>query len=282
MEELSLKKCCGSAAELERYLSVKAQTHNYYKTYSTSDRIRSWMDTDCFYLDDGSRWNDVHDRTTFNREENDVRRFGRCFSFSRSESVAMWMLYGGMEKKGAMVEFTESAMRELVEKISYVELGTWVEGAFRSAVTLQREDFDLILKDILYADTHDVNTVYIRRSEESCKDASPEVISQLRDCVKSVAWSYENECRLILTVKKDVLPAGQKITSVRVPLNGLLKDGKRVRIFCSPNFRGEKPFRTSRITGEVDWDLCSGCKGPSDDKNVTHSENTENSVPATV
>ena len=66
MEDMDLKNSCSSANDLNRYLSAKAQNHTYYKTYTTADRVRSWIDSDCFYLDDGSRWNDIHDRETFN------------------------------------------------------------------------------------------------------------------------------------------------------------------------------------------------------------------------
>lgn len=278
MEDMDLKNSCSSANDLDRYLSAKAQNHTYYKTYTTADRVRSWMDSDCFYLDDGSRWNDIHDRETFNSQQSSVKRFGRCFSFSRSESVAMWMLYGGMKKKGTMLEFTKSAMKDLIKNTSFVELGNWVDGVFIKAMTLQQGQFDLTLKDILYADHHDSNATYIRRSTESYKDASPAVVKQLQHCVKSVAWSYENECRLILTVSKNLLPEVQAVTSVRVPLAGLLKDTDRVRIYCSPNFKGEKPYRTSKISDEVDWDLCYGCKGPSE----SDTSNDNITVPAIV
>lgn len=261
MGDRKLKNVCYSTQSLEMYLSEKARTHKCYKTYTVSDRIQSWIDSDCFYLDDGSRWNDIHDRETFNYPQNNIKCFGRCFSFSTSESVAMWMLYGGTQKDGAMLEFSQKAMSDLIKDTAHVELGRWVDNNFVSEITLQKGQFDLTLQDILYVGELDAASAYIRRSDESCKDAPASVIRQLSQCVKSVAWSYENECRLILTVNKDLLPQGSAITSVRVPLNGLLNTDK-VRIYCSPNFRGKKVYRTSKLSGEIDWDLCYRCTGP--------------------
>lgn len=259
MGERNIKNVCDTVQNLEMYLATKAQNHNCYKTYTVSNRIQSWIEADCFYLDDGSRWNDIHDRETFNHTQSNVKRFGRCFSFSKSESVAMWMLYGGMQKKGAMLEFTKKGMSELLRNTTHVELGNWVNNKFVNVITLQNDQFDLTLKDILYTGDLTSDTMYIRRSDESNKEAPIDIIRQLQYCVKSVAWSYENECRLILTVDRRVIPDANNATSVRIPLKGLLKDTAKTRIYCSPNYRGEKGFSESKISGEVDWDLCSGC-----------------------
>ena len=262
MEERNIKNVCDTVQSLEMYLTTKAQNHNYYKTYTVSNRVQSWIAADCFYLDDGSRWNDIHDRETFNHPKSNVKRFGRCFSFSKSESVAMWMLYGGMQKSGAMLEFTKKGMRELISNTTYVELGNWVNNEFVNVITLQAGQFDLTLKDILYTGEFTSDTIYIRRSDEANKAAPIDVIKQLQYCVKSVAWSYENECRLILTVDKRIIPDVINATSVRNPLKGLLKDKSKTRIYCSPNYRGEKSFSESKISEEVDWDLCYGCNTP--------------------
>ena len=263
MGEKNLQTECLSVVQLEKYLNAKAANHKCYKTYARLNRIQAWIDSDCFYLDDGSNWNDTHDRQTFNSDNAKVKRFGRCFSFSKSESVAMWMLYGGMQKDGAMLEFTQKAMRQLISTPN-VEIGNWVDGRFICAGHLDREQFDLELKDILYAasSSKESNGIYIRRSDEVYHNAPASVINQLEHCVKSTSWSYENECRLILTVKKSVLPSNQAITSVKIPFNGLLLQEGQTSIYCAPNFRGEKPYNASKLSDEIDWNLCHGCTTP--------------------
>lgn len=282
MGDRNLKNACYTMQELEMYLATKAQNHKCYKTYTVSHRIQSWLEADCFYLDDGSRWNDIHDRNTFNTSQSDVKRFGRCFSFSTSESVAMWMLYGGMKKKGAMLEFTKKGMSELIRNTTYIELGNWVDNKFNSVITLQQNQFDLALKDILYTGDSDANSIYIRRSDESYKNAPIDVIKQLQYCVKSVAWSYENECRLILTVDKSIIPNGSHVTSARIPLKGFLQDAAKARIYCSPNYRGVKEFGESKISDEVDWDLCYGCNSASGEDDDFASLDQNNLAPVSV
>lgn len=172
----------------------------------------------------------------------------------------MWMLYGGMEKKGAMLEFTGTAMRELINKTSVVELGKWENGEFKVIKMLEKGQFILDLKDILYRDKVDSGEFYIRRSDEVCKKAPGLSINELDHCVKSVAWSYENECRLILTVSKADVPEVLEASSVRIHLQGMLNNPNKVNIYCSPNFAGVKPYLESKLAGGIDWDLCAGCK----------------------
>lgn len=261
MGEKNLQTECFSVIQLDNYLNAKAVNHKCYKTYTRLNRIQSWINSDCFYLDDGSNWNDTHDRQTFNSDNASVKRFGRCFSFSKSESVAMWMLYGGMQKDGAMLEFSQKGMRQLLST-SNIEIGNWIDEKFVSVASLNRNQFKLELKDILYTgpSAKPSNGVYIRRSDEVYHNAPSSVIKQLGFCVKSIPWSYENECRLILTVKKSVLPSDQSVTSAKIPFNGLLSQEDYTSIYCAPNFRGEKPYNASKLSDEIDWNLCHGCK----------------------
>ncbi len=259
MEKKSLKDVCNSAVELEAYLISKADNHNCYKTYSTVNRVQSWLDENYIYLDDGSGWNDVNDRNLFNSYRGNIKQFGRCFSFSKSESVAMWMLYGGLQKKGAMLEFSQKAMRELVNNTKQVVLGNWINHRFIPVVTLTEGQFRLFLKDILYIGDRDSRGVYIKRSDEAVKDAPPTVIDQLERCTKHSAWSYENECRLILSVDKGLLANYPPASSAQVSLMDLAEKQKYLTTYCAPNFEGTKPYLPSRISGIIDWNLCKEC-----------------------
>lgn len=85
--------------EYVKHLREKGKNHTNYKIYSYGTRITDIIDETTLYLSDGQRWNDRIDRDNFCRKDQ-PRRFARCFSFSKSENVAMWMLYGGMKKMG--------------------------------------------------------------------------------------------------------------------------------------------------------------------------------------
>ncbi len=46
---------------------------------------------------DGSNWNDNDDYFRMKKESVDDLLLARCFTFSKSENVAMWMLYARKE-----------------------------------------------------------------------------------------------------------------------------------------------------------------------------------------
>ena len=83
------------------YLSHKAASHNYYKYYAPKHYIDTILREEAVFLSDGENWNDVCDRERLNND-NRYKRFALCLSYSRSENVAMWMLYAGND--GCMID----------------------------------------------------------------------------------------------------------------------------------------------------------------------------------
>lgn len=62
--------------------------------------------------------------------DNDVdknQKFGICLSAATSESIAMWMLYGGMDGNGAMINFDKKTLRSAMSGDEY-ECGFFDEG----------------------------------------------------------------------------------------------------------------------------------------------------------
>ncbi|MDO4847489.1 MAG: hypothetical protein Q3968_05100 [Clostridiaceae bacterium] len=110
---LSLAGNVSNSEELWNYLKKKAKSHNNYKCYSTIDRIIDIRDNKILYLSNGKTWNDISDRSEFNSDDYQKVNFGKCFSFSQEENVAMWMLYGGIEKRSGMIDFTKKGIRAL-------------------------------------------------------------------------------------------------------------------------------------------------------------------------
>ncbi len=93
MQKEKLESACLDSERLEKYLEAKAFNHNCYKTYTTSERVTSWIDKDCFYLSDGSDWNDTVDRNTFNHESYPVKRFIKGETTDTSEFLYRLMIY---------------------------------------------------------------------------------------------------------------------------------------------------------------------------------------------
>ena len=242
--------------DLKNYLRRKGENHRSYKTYSNQRFIREIINEQRIYLNDGSNWNDVADREAFNDEHADYKNYGKCFSFSDSESVAMWMLYGGIDNCGAMISFTKRDMKKIFD-IDHVILGSFIDGTFVEYSRLNKGFFDIKLVDILYT-RKEKDGYYIKRGNEVRKVIDDKLIQALgKECIKDVAWSYENECRLVVSIKKEYIKKEE--TVVKIDISSFNFEESFSRVFHSPTFKGEQTYSKSELQGYIDWDLCSSC-----------------------
>jgi hypothetical protein len=184
-----------SVESLYTYLKQKGKNHNHYKSYSNIDSIVNIRNTKYLYLGTGVRWNDKTDRENFNPDNSEYLNFGKCFSFSAEENVAMWMLYGGIDKRGGMIDFTKKGMESILS-VQSIEFGHSDNHSFVPDKVLRADFFDLYCVDIIYYKENSTG-YYIKRSEESVNNMPKSIFNQLMFCKKAYPWLYENECRLI-------------------------------------------------------------------------------------
>jgi hypothetical protein len=134
------------------YLQEKASNHHSYKMYNQIDVVNSTIDNKALYLSTGNDWNDVVDRNNFNNDKLTMLNFGRCFSYSTTESVAMWMLYGGMKHKGAMIDFDKSSISEILRNTKQIRVGFFENEEFHSLKELTKQEFEIELIDVVYVE----------------------------------------------------------------------------------------------------------------------------------
>ena len=261
MASLMMNDCVGSSEELTRYLMEKGQGHNHYKVYARMERILSIRENKELYLSCGDDWNDVADRKKFNNIGQEHVNFGRCFSFSLEENIALWMLYGGIEKRGGMMDFTKRGIKSILE-VPEVEAGYFEDNKFVPLMKLNREQFSIFMIDVLYFSkkNNNNNTYFVKRYDESVLKLPGEVFEGLSGCTKAYPWQYENECRLIVSVPKAALDTRCK--HVRINLDGLNMGKSFERVYCSPNYVGSIPENVKKndYKDDVDWDLCRYCE----------------------
>ena len=255
------------------YLKEKGANHRSYKYYSTIKNVNSCMDKRALFLSDGRNWNDIIDRENFNNEKLDMMNFGRCFSYSTTESVAMWMLYGGMEHRGAMLDFDKNTILSILRSVRQISLGYFGEDEFIALTRLDRKDFEIQLVDVVYTEKKKTENIIRRSTGDIWKvPLGNTILNSERYTIihKSKAWDYEQECRLIVSIKKDIIRRVKnfnKISMVKIDLKSV--DLDNVRRVYSPNVLDEdelesldKFFYKSDLSKEVDWDLCKGCNDP--------------------
>ena len=136
--------------KLRRYLETCGKKHNYYKFYSKFSTILKVQTSKKIILSDGSNWNDKIDRELFNKPENTYKNYGMCFSCSQDENVAMWMLYGGIDKCGGMIDFTKTAMNNILSVQSVIAGRLDENGNFIEKKSLTREQYKLFCIDVVY------------------------------------------------------------------------------------------------------------------------------------
>lgn len=261
-EKNSLKKVVNDVQALNDYLEEKAQGHNYYKIYTFEDRIDNIVGCRSLYLSDGHKWNDVNDRNRLNNDLTEYKNFAICFSFSKSENVAMWMLYGGMEKRGMMINFKPTMINNCIKNNEQIELGCFVDGKYKCLQVLDKKDYKIKLVDVLYygEDAENSNYYRVKRSDEYCDGITHDNFLALNSCVKSYSWSYENECRIIVSVSKKLI-SDSRIDTVKLTLSNDV-EAKHIaeRIILAPNYRGNRQYSRSTLSNTIDWDLCRECQ----------------------
>ena len=251
-----LENNCDTGKRLMAYLCEKGKNHNHYKCYSSFKNILSIKRSKFLYLSTGETWNDITDRNSFNNSSNNCTNFGKCFSFSQDESVAMWMLYGGIDKLSGMIDFTKKGMQSILET-STISVGYFENNAFVSLCELKRNDFEIFITDIIYYKKNG-EFYYINRYDESFSCLSEEVFQTLNGCKKAYPWKYENECRLIVSIKNELFD--KKCSVVRINLADLDLGKSFERVYRGPNnpLRNDEDSLPSKLDNTIDWSLCDG------------------------
>ncbi len=254
-----LKRSCISSEKLENYLSKKGKNHNNYKCYGEMERIIQIRDDKSMYLVTGSRWNDKTDKENFNNTNYEYVNFGKCFSFSRDENVALWMLYGGMKKEGGMIDFTKKGMNSILA-IPSVEIGYFNNNNFVKINEIAKDKFDIFITDVIYY-SENSKYYYVKRGDESFKILRKSILDTHKIIKKVYPWNYENECRLVVSINKKYIC--EQCECVKINLKNIDLGKSLERIYKSPNYCSNKKYENvmdSKLATTLNWDLCYKCK----------------------
>ncbi len=240
---------CKSKNALKEYLERKALNHNYFKVYGERDKIEYIVETKSIYLSTGVKWADGTDYE--NIQKDGYITFARCFSYSKSESVAMWMLYGPL-----MINFNPSIITNIVNKQNEhtFEVGTFIENKFKSIKVI--ENLEIIFTDVLYyAPQEQSNVTYVKRSDEHVEEYNMDRASDINYCKKTLPWSYENEVRLLVRVpKKELEDISEDLSELNLKIS-LNEFDFSQNVYETPNaLHKEGKYNSSNI-GEMRWDL---------------------------
>ena len=178
--------------EMKYFLKNKARRHQNYSFYVDEEGLDKTKDNG-LKLSTGYNWNDPIDKKNFNTS-NEIINFGKSFIYSKSENIAMWLLYA--KENGYLVKFNGQIFREMLnEKVKFVFSYN------KKEYELNEVEFELI--DILYASDSD-KQMYLKKSDYSRTTNNFLNLNCIEDkldyYIKNIGWYFENECRLIVSI----------------------------------------------------------------------------------
>ena len=246
-----------SNSQLKAYLASKAKKHHSYKLYASRKKIESIIEKNCIYLSKGNNWNDAIDKANFNQPTSDYHCFGMCLSYSKSENMAMWMLYSGNE--GLMLNFNKTFVSQILDSEA-ITLGYFdnEKKTFVEIKKITKPNFEIDVIDMIYyGESTEKGKYYVKRADESYKFFDADLIEQATYYKKTLPWSYENECRIVVKINRNLIP-DSSITTVAIDLPKKLHDDLLKKVYESPNV-SNPTYTPSAMKGKINWKLYKDC-----------------------
>lgn len=128
---------------------------------------------------------------------------------------------------------------------------------------MSSKDFKIYVTDVIYYDKNknenkNGSVYYINRSDEAFRRLPKVIFEKMNGCKKSYSWSYESECRLIVSIDKNLLNEECKFVCINLKNMNLGKSLER--LYRGPNYPPDGPHikegLKSDLTGTIDWNLC--------------------------
>lgn len=254
IEKEKLKNIQLTPSSYEAFLQSKAASHTNLRYYGNKKRICEIINDGILRLSDGHNWNDKYDRMLFNADEYDYVQFGKCFCFSKTESVAMWKMYAG-ENDGCLIDFKKQ-LPNIVNETTQICLKYYDGEKVLYSRILEKGDFRIILCDVLYLSANTPDTYTVKRSDERVENVPDSVIDSINGVCKNMPWCYENECRLIVRVNKSLLEGiPYNIAEIKIP--PVIQKRIKKNVVTSPNYKQpiDEHFTctASTLTGNVEF-----------------------------
>lgn len=230
----------------------KKVNHKKYRIYTKNANIDKIIDNKCLRFSNGvDKWNDLVDVKLFNNDNN-VCRFGLCFSTFTSESIPMWMLYGGKAKDGKIIEFSPTVVGKLIDASKSKECCVMNS---KGKCVGKAKIKNMYLCDALYC-SDDYTYILCNNKEiiNTNLTITKKQIEKKAIVVKPYTWRYEKETRLIIEVEKSKIKSRfDKELYVDISIKDII-DNDSYSIIDSPYHKSKK-YKQSSLTGKFRWEL---------------------------
>lgn len=228
----------GFKVELPRLMRRSAKLRRTYYHYTDVDSFCKMFNCDKGYLRftrlTSMKINDLHESRFKGCEKERGRIFIACFTFTSTENMAMWAMYGGKENtKKIRIAFPYNLLNELTgAEIFFEDDGgsyTKVDDSIRRKCEVYFTEVCYVkglqdnLKGIYYGDKF-YSTRCFSGSNYDCT-------AEITGSIKNEVWRYENEVRMIIKMPNNNFSDGEYLY-IQLP-HGF---AKRIKVMTGPQF----------------------------------------------
>lgn len=265
----------------QKYENLRAYNHSRFFHYSKLEKIEKILSSKCILLTNPGSSNDPIEENIKDKKY----KFITCFSTGKNENIPLWYLYGGVNGCGGCLSFSKSQIYDIIKngKYSLVEKkdGKIVEN---SDIALSEDEYECKIQDIVYYKSNG-NFVTLKynnmTNNENMTCVDFEIFKETNsEFVKSLAWYYEKETRLMVELNVDIIKTldENKSYALKISFAELESTYKKFKIILGPQtttksdliFGGKYPaisehlFKSSNVSDsdlkdQVKIDLCKDC-----------------------
>lgn len=200
----NLSKC----DDLIDYFNAQACTNTQYCHYTKISTIEKILDKSSFRLSCVSDFNDECDKRQFGDDKAKKYFYALCLSRSKSENLALWYLYSGMDGQGGRICFSFYHIKRIIEESTYelFEFDTTKKEVVGLGMNLEKGiTMDLRFQDVVYFQNqnkyvHLKYNIWTNRDKILREDFEKYKMLNMGFC-KNTIWCYEKESRLLVELK---------------------------------------------------------------------------------
>ena len=255
-----------NAEMLVSYLKKKKRLNGVtcLSTYMNKSSVEELFSSKCMFINNPRRMNDLYEIASFNDTGVDWGKICfRSFMAQKTESIAMWSMYGQPWQEGVMLSIPVSVLQELVNNSPCL-----ISAVYDNARNRYYPDYNEIVNG---AEISLSRVAYVDDSYVTCSDKKNKNLKhlygnyELAGYIKDVAWEYEREIRLRVDLPKDYR---EDVIFLKLSESFL----KEIAITTGPRFDGDmiKSLPTkyksyveispSKFKEKLAWIPCDGCK----------------------
>ena len=211
-------KSITTAKGLEEHFHNSGFGHTHYSHYTKITIVNDILRNNEFWMGCAADCNDENDRQQFG---NDQRLyFTVCFCAGTTENIPLWYLYSDIHGKGARLNFTKTAVQDLIRnsRFELVDLGTDGKGNEKvcdlvadgnkkpsPGATMQWWFRDVMYERQIKENRTLTNKVRIESNGFVLKEISKKAVDDYKagtiGFAKGEIWAYEKECRLLVKLR---------------------------------------------------------------------------------